>query len=106
MLEASSAHPRLTDHAGTGWHVHYRDDRLSIARVLAALISVGTALHLVGRGMRRLGRCAAADCDHVLADVTRNGRQRYCSVRCSNRDAVRRHRERRAVRDRRPTGSA
>ncbi|RAG62710.1 CGNR zinc finger domain-containing protein, partial [Burkholderia multivorans] len=27
-----------------------------------------------------------------VVDVTRGGRQRYCSVRCANRDAVRRHR--------------
>jgi predicted RNA-binding Zn ribbon-like protein len=92
LLEEFSAHPRLTDHIGTGWHLHYRPDRLPLGGVLAALVSVGTALHLVGRGMHRLRRCAAPDCDRVLADVTRNGRQRYCSVRCSNRDAVRRHR--------------
>ncbi|WP_311256759.1 CGNR zinc finger domain-containing protein [Microbacterium sp. ARD32] len=46
--------------------------------------------------MHRLGRCAASPCENVYADVTRNGRQRYCSVRCANRDAVRRHRARAA----------
>jgi predicted RNA-binding Zn ribbon-like protein len=29
-----------------------------------------------------------------VVDVTRNGRQRYCSVRCANRDTVRNHRAR------------
>ena len=94
LLSAYAAYPRLTDHAGTGWHVHYRDAQQPLGRVVAALVTVGTALHLAGRGMHRLGRCAAADCDGVVVDVSRNGRQRYCSPACANRDAVRRHRAR------------
>jgi predicted RNA-binding Zn ribbon-like protein len=92
LLTRWSSHPRLTNHTGSGWHLHYRDDALTVAGVVAALVSVGTALHLVGRGMGRLSRCAAEDCQRVFADVSRNGRQRYCSVQCGNRDAVRRHR--------------
>ncbi|WP_284690596.1 CGNR zinc finger domain-containing protein [Microbacterium tenebrionis] len=41
-----------------------------------------------------MGRCQAPPCTNVVADVTRNGRQRFCSVRCANRAAVRRHRAR------------
>jgi predicted RNA-binding Zn ribbon-like protein len=94
MLAASAAHPRLTDHAGSGWHLHYRDDRQPLGSVLFSLISVGTALHLVGRGMHRLRRCAVTECTTIFADTTRTGRRRYCSQRCANRDAVRRHRAR------------
>ncbi|WP_406675144.1 CGNR zinc finger domain-containing protein [Nonomuraea sp. N2-4H] len=97
MLAASAAHPRLTDHAGSGWHLHYRDDDQPPGAVLAALISVGTALHLVGRGMHRLRRCAVIECATIFADTSRTGRQRYCSQRCANRDAVRRHRAARAA---------
>ncbi|GAA4950745.1 CGNR zinc finger domain-containing protein [Actinoplanes utahensis] len=97
LLARASAHPRLTDHAGDGWHVHYRDPGLPLAAALRALVSVGTALHLAGRGMHRLGRCAVTDCDRPYADTSRTGRQRYCSVACGNRDAVRRHRSRRAT---------
>ena len=92
QLAAAAAYPRLTDHDGEGWHLHYRDDVQELPFVLRAVIGVGTALHLVTRGMHRLGRCAAEDCDRVVVDVTRNGRQKYCSVRCANRAAVRRHR--------------
>lgn len=92
LLAESSSSPRLTDHAGDGWHIHYRDADLPLAGVLRALISVGTALHLTGRGMDRLHRCALADCARPFADFTRGGRQRYCSPPCANRDAVRRHR--------------
>mgnify|MGYP003417945293 FL=1 len=100
QMEAATAIPRLTDHDGEGWHLHYRDDsRTTLPRVLAAVMSVGTALHLTTRGMHRLARCAAgttsgARCAKVVVDVTRNGRQQYCSVRCANRSAVRRHRAR------------
>ena len=97
LLDASSAHPRLTNHAGDGWHLHYRRTGLRVSEQLASLISVGTALHLVGRGMHRLGRCALPECRRPFADVTRNGRQRYCSHPCANRDAVRRHRARSAT---------
>jgi predicted RNA-binding Zn ribbon-like protein len=91
LLAESTAHPRLTAHTGS-WHIHYRDEAITYARKLRALISSGTALHLAGRGMHRLGRCTADDCDRVYADTSRNGRQRYCSPACANRDAVRRHR--------------
>jgi predicted RNA-binding Zn ribbon-like protein len=96
LLAESTAHPRLTAHTGE-WHLHYRDAAITFARKLRALVSTGTALHLAGRGMHRLGRCAAERCDRVYADTSRNGRQRYCSPACANRDAVRRHRARRAA---------
>jgi hypothetical protein len=95
MLAEATAHPRLTDHVGDGWHLHYRDEGIPFTRKLRALISTGTALHLTGRGMHRLGRCAADGCEQVYADTSRTGRQRYCSPACANRDAVRRHRARR-----------
>ncbi|WP_311259599.1 CGNR zinc finger domain-containing protein [Microbacterium sp. WCS2018Hpa-9] len=93
MVEAA-AYPRLTNHDGEGWHLHYRDDVQSLSYVLRAVFAVGTSLHLVTRGMDRLGRCEASPCTNVVVDVTRNGRQRFCSVRCANRAAVRRHRAR------------
>ncbi|MCM3780027.1 CGNR zinc finger domain-containing protein [Microbacterium hydrocarbonoxydans] len=93
MAEAA-AYPRLTNHSGEGWHLHYRDDVPSLPFVLRGIITVGTSLHLVTRGMDRLGRCEASPCTNVVVDITRNGRQRFCSVRCANRAAVRRHRAR------------
>nr|WP_203615166.1 CGNR zinc finger domain-containing protein [Streptomyces sp. SID13726] len=99
MLATAAAYPRMTNHMGTGWHLHYRDEGQSLGDVLYSLIAVGTALHLAGRGMRRLRRCEVTECTEIFADTSRTGRQRYCSPRCANRDAVRRHRARTA-----PTG--
>lgn len=98
LLARATAYPRLTDHAGDGWHLHYRDPNMALAGVIRALVSVGTALHLTGRGMNRLSRCAAQDCDTAFADTSRTGKQRYCGTVCSNRDAVRRHRARASTR--------
>ena len=95
LLRSASAYPRLTDHADSGWHLHYRDPDQPLAAQLRTLISVGTALHLAGRGIHRLGRCAADGCATPFADFSRTGRQAYCSPACGNRDAVRRHRARR-----------
>ncbi|GAA1495106.1 CGNR zinc finger domain-containing protein [Paeniglutamicibacter kerguelensis] len=99
QMAAAAAYPRLVDHDDEGWHLHYRDTNQGMPHVFRAIFSVGTALHLTTRGMHRLGRCAAGEdpgdpCRAVVVDVTRNGRQRYCSVRCANRAAVRRHRAR------------
>ncbi|WP_329004806.1 CGNR zinc finger domain-containing protein [Kribbella sp. NBC_00709] len=94
MLAKYTEHPRLTNHAGDGWHMHYRPENVPVGRLVATLISTGTALHLAGRGITRLGRCATEGCDNVYADLSRTGRQRYCSPTCANRDAVRRHRAR------------
>lgn len=93
LLATGTAYPRLTDHDGH-WHLHYRDPDLPLAGVLHALIATGTAMHLAGRGMDRLGRCAVDDCRLIFADTSRTGRQRYCSPRCATRDGVRRHRAR------------
>jgi predicted RNA-binding Zn ribbon-like protein len=97
QMAAAAAYPRLTDHNDEGWHLHYRDSDQTLPHVLLSVISVGTALHLTTRGMHRLSRCAGetsieGPCTSVVVDVTRNGRQRYCSVRCANQAAVRRHR--------------
>ncbi|MFI5495570.1 CGNR zinc finger domain-containing protein [Actinoplanes sp. NPDC051859] len=97
LLMHASAYPRLTNHAGSGWHLHYRNPHLTVSAQLRVLISVGTAMHLAGRGMHRLGRCSADGCNHPYADTSRTGRQRYCSPACANRDAVRRHRARLAA---------
>lgn len=94
LLAEASTYPRMTNHTGEGWHLHYRDEAVPLAHVLRAITSVGTALHLTSRGMDRTGRCALPECINVYADSSRTGRQRYCSTRCANRDAVRRHRAR------------
>ncbi|MFF1485218.1 CGNR zinc finger domain-containing protein [Streptomyces sp. NPDC058319] len=100
LLTRYAGPPTVTDHDGSGWHLHYRPDGAGLGAVLAASTTVAAAQHLTAHGMRRLGRCALPECGDAYVDHSRPGRQRYCSHACANRDAVRRHR--RAARE---TGS-
>lgn len=92
LLRQFTAHPSITDHDGSGWHLHYRDPDASFGLTLAGATSAAAAQFLCERGMHRLGRCADAGCGRAFVDRSRPGRQRYCSPNCANRDAVRRHR--------------
>jgi predicted RNA-binding Zn ribbon-like protein len=93
MMADAATYPRMTDHDGH-WHLHHRDDGVTLAHALKAWGSVGTATHLVTRGMSTLGECEADDCARIYADTSRAGTRRFCSPACANRQAVRRHRAR------------
>ncbi len=93
LLAAGTSHPRISLHNGPP-HVHFRPDDVAPERQFAAITAFGLAWFLTQRGLHRLARCGADDCTVAFADVTRNGRQTYCSTRCANRQAVRRHRAR------------
>jgi predicted RNA-binding Zn ribbon-like protein len=45
----------------------------------------------------RLRHCAAADCDNVLVDLSKNRSKRYCENGCGNRANVAAYRARRAT---------
>jgi predicted RNA-binding Zn ribbon-like protein len=92
LLSRFTASPSITDHDGTGWHLHYRDPDAGFAATLAGATSAAAAQYLTDRGMRRIRRCALTDCGNAFVDFSRPGTQKYCSHGCANRDAVRRHR--------------
>ena len=92
LLARFAATPSITNHDGSGWHLHYRDPDAGFAATLAGATSAATAQYLTDRGMHRIRRCALIDCSKVLVDFSRPGTQKYCTHSCANRDAVRRHR--------------
>ena len=94
MLLRYASVPSMTNHDGSGWHLHYRPERASLAEALAAATTVALAEHLAAHGIHRLGRCALSECGEPYIDHSRPGKQRYCTQLCANRDAVRRHRNR------------
>ena len=95
LVSQATVTPRLTDHDGYDWHVHYFAPGAALAEHLT--IDGGMALaHVVASGEReRLRRCEAPDCDQVLVDLSRNRSKRYCDARtCGNRLHVAAYRER------------
>ncbi|MGH3670011.1 MAG: CGNR zinc finger domain-containing protein [Pseudonocardiaceae bacterium] len=93
LLAMAASKPYISLHDGRP-HLHYRsrDDDL-VSRVRAITIA-GLAYVICFAGGSRLGRCARAGCARVFVDTSRNGRRRYCTLRCANTAAVRRHRRR------------
>lgn len=87
--------PRLSDHDGYGWHLHYFSPEASLAEHLAVDGGIAIA-HVVAAGQTdRLRVCAAADCGAVLVDLSRNRSKLYCDARtCGNRLNVAAYRER------------
>ena len=96
LVTESPVTPRLTNHDGYSWHIHYFAPGASLAEHLA--VDGGMALaHLISLGERdRLRTCEAPDCHQVLVDLSRNRSKRYCDARtCGNRLHVAAYRERR-----------
>ncbi len=96
LVAESPVTPRLTNHDGYSWHMHYFAPGASLADHLA--VDCGMALaQVIAVGEReRLRTCEAPDCDQVLVDLSRNRSKRYCDARtCGNRLHVAAYRERR-----------
>ncbi len=81
-----------------GWPVELFDGEPGAGLVdrVRANTAFGLALVVCEHGADRLGRCQAAGCDRVYADVQRGPRRRYCSRACQNRSSVAAFRARRA----------
>ncbi|HEY7044062.1 MAG TPA: CGNR zinc finger domain-containing protein [Nocardioidaceae bacterium] len=95
LVAEAPVRPRLTDHDGYDWHIHYFAPGVTLAEHLA--IDGGMALaHVVTAAETdRLRVCEAPDCEAVLLDLSRNRSKRYCDARtCGNRLNVAAYRER------------
>nr|WP_241267515.1 CGNR zinc finger domain-containing protein [Streptomyces scabichelini] len=96
LVAAAGTTPRLTDHDGYDWHVHYFAPGASVADHLAADGGMALAFFVVAGEEDRLRRCDAPDCRHAFVDLSRNRSRRYCDSRtCGNRLHVAAYRARR-----------
>ncbi|MEU7045182.1 CGNR zinc finger domain-containing protein [Streptomyces varsoviensis] len=91
LLADSASRPYISLHDGTP-HLHYSSEGADPAAHIRAVTAAGLSYVACHASPDRLGRCAREGCGRVFVDVSRNGRRAYCSLRCSNNDAVRRHR--------------
>lgn len=88
--------PRLTDHDGHDWHVHFFTPGASLAQHLAADCGMAVAFLIAAGEQDRLRECEAPGCTRILVDFSRNRSRRYCDSRtCGNRLHVAAYRERR-----------
>ncbi|MER7485418.1 CGNR zinc finger domain-containing protein [Streptomyces sp. NPDC126497] len=96
LIAAAGTTPRLTDHDGYDWHVHYFAPGASVADHLAADCGMALAFFVVAGEQERLRRCEAPDCRRAFVDLSRNRSRRYCDSRtCGNRLHVAAYRARR-----------
>ncbi|OON82149.1 CGNR zinc finger domain-containing protein [Streptomyces tsukubensis] len=96
LVAAAGTTPRLTDHDGYAWHVHYFAPGASVADHLAADCGMALSFIVVADERERLRRCEAPDCRRAFVDLSRNRSRRYCSSRtCGNRLHVAAYRARR-----------
>jgi len=93
LLVAADCRPRLISHGNDlPFHFHYAPIRGSLASRVKALTAAGLAHMIDDGGGERLRACGRAGCGIVFADTSRNGRRRFCSVRCANQVNVANHR--------------
>lgn len=96
LVSQAAVTPRLTDHDGYDWHIHYFAPGATLAEHLAVDCGMALAQVLAAGERERLRRCEAPDCEQVLVDLSRNRSKRYCDARtCGNRLHVAAYRERR-----------
>jgi predicted RNA-binding Zn ribbon-like protein len=95
LVSRAAVTPRLTDHDGYEWHVHYFVPGASLAEHLTVDCGMALAQVIASGERERLRRCEAPDCAQVLVDLSRNRSKRYCDARtCGNRLHVAAYRER------------
>jgi predicted RNA-binding Zn ribbon-like protein len=93
LLLAADCRPRLVRHSDDlPFHLHYAPVRAGLAARVRALTAAGLA-HVIDDGSgSRLRVCGRAGCETAFLDVSRNGRRRFCSLRCANQVNVANHR--------------
>jgi predicted RNA-binding Zn ribbon-like protein len=96
LLVAADCRPRLVSHAaGQPFHFHYAPVETGLAARVRALTAAGLGHVVDGGAGARLRACDRPGCGVAFIDTSRNGRRRFCSVRCANQVNVATHRQRR-----------
>jgi predicted RNA-binding Zn ribbon-like protein len=94
MLMQARALPQLVRHDGLDWHIH----AISSQAPLPDRVIVETAMAMIdlirAGELSRLSVCADDNCDGLVLDLSRNRSRRFCSTRCSNRNAAAAYRAR------------
>lgn len=93
-LARTGAHPHISGHGDSDWHLHYDPADATPVNRLAAIAAMGLAIALITGGLSRFGRCDGVACRDVYVDTSRNNRRRFCGDGCANLAHVTAHRAR------------
>ena len=85
MMREANALPYLIRHDSVDWHLHATESDARLVDRIIGETAIAFADVIRSQEWPRLRECEADDCDGVLADLSRNGSKRFCSVRCGNR---------------------
>lgn len=94
LLEEFPVRPVVTDHDGSGWHLHLSESGSPTERYVARAV-FGLAAVVTELTPDRLGICQADPCRFAFLDTSTNRSRRYCSDRCATRANVAAYRARR-----------
>jgi len=97
MLAEAKTLPFLARHDDLDWHLHANDPEAPLAERIQAEVGLALVDVIRSDAMWRLRRCEAPDCEGLMADLSRNGSRRFCSIRCGNRMNQIAYRERQAT---------
>jgi predicted RNA-binding Zn ribbon-like protein len=97
ILRDASALPQLVKHDDWDYHIHATSPEAPLADRIAVDAAMGVADVIRSAEFGRLRVCAAADCDDVLIDLSKNRSRRFCGLTCANRVNVAAYRSRRTA---------
>src|SRR5215470_15441341 len=97
LLRERSALPQLVKHDGWDYHIHATPPEAPLADRMAVEAAMAFADVIRAGELARLRVCAAADCDDVLVDLSKNRSRRFCGITCANRVNVAAYRSRRSA---------
>jgi predicted RNA-binding Zn ribbon-like protein len=97
LLRDAGALPQLLKHDGWDYHIHATSPDAPLADRMAVDAAMAFADLIRFEELARLRYCAAADCDNVMIDLSKNRSRRFCSLTCANRVNVAAYRSRRSA---------
>jgi predicted RNA-binding Zn ribbon-like protein len=97
LLRETNALPQLVKHDHWDYHLHATPPDAPLADRMAVEAAMAFTDVIRSGQLDRLRRCAAAHCDDVHIDLSKNRSRRFCGVSCANRTNVAAYRTRRAA---------
>jgi predicted RNA-binding Zn ribbon-like protein len=102
LLKEANALPQLVKHDGWDYHLHATPPEAPLADRMAVEAAMAFTDVIRSGQLERLRLCAAADCDNVHVDLSKNRSRRFCSNLCANRTNVAAYRTRQAAQPAQP----